>query len=416
MYDIIIIGAGVSGIFTALSLAETTKKVLLLEAGPNLQERKNEHTFDGFGGLGISEGKYNYSSEFGGNLVEKIGLEQTKISLKQVRKLLEKFGGEESLIYQTNPPALQVQDFHFIKNTTQHLGRKLSKEVYQNFFDYLKTKITIQTDQKVDQISPFENIYQVKTQENTIFYGKKIVVAVGQANHFLTQVRKTLHLTAENTRIDLGLRLEMPQQQWKKLLGNQQEIKFTYKNFYSHCMNKSGRVISQEQKGFLRPDGQNFRENGASENLNFSLFHPFYFENEKQANLSIQHLFSLFNKNGKIIGQRLSELDSTFPATTNVEATLPYQPHSLKKVVPQKIIQGTLACLKNLENLLGEKISGNTVLYACDAKFYPTAVQTNAHFESSAKNIYFTGDCSGISWSLSHAAAAGLYLGEFLAK
>jgi len=106
MYDVTIIGAGVAGIFLAHQLVEDGQRVLLLDAGKPIRERTAEDAYLGFAGLGKSEGKFNYATGFGGELVSKIGEETTRRLFQEVDDLLCTYGGGTVETYSTHSPTV----------------------------------------------------------------------------------------------------------------------------------------------------------------------------------------------------------------------------------------------------------------------------------------------------------------------
>lgn len=91
MFDVLIVGAGPGGIFTAYELLEQKPdlKIAVFEMGNELEKRRCPIDGDkikscihcntcsimsGFGGAGaFSDGKYNITNDFGGTLYEYIG-------------------------------------------------------------------------------------------------------------------------------------------------------------------------------------------------------------------------------------------------------------------------------------------------------------------------------------------------------
>lgn len=124
------------------------------------------------------------------------------------------------------------------------------------------------------------------------------------------------------TRLDLGIRVEMAEQQLRLILEDTFETKLAYvhENIISstYCMNPKGRIIRKYQEGLVMPDGQNFREqkNGTS-NLNFTLFTPTYFSTLKEANMYAHKVIGGINKGtDRIVVQRYGDLREGQPTTT----------------------------------------------------------------------------------------------------
>lgn len=187
-------------------------------------------------------------------------------------------------------------------------------------------------------------------------------------------------------------------------------------------MNPKGRIIRKFQDGLVMADGQNYREQDeGSSNLNFTLFVPRYFSTLQEANQYAHSIIGAINHNrDRILVQRLGDLKNdraTFASTMSrntVKPTLSVDYGSLKQEVPELYIQAVVLFLESLERLLEKPIDEDTLLYAIDGKFYSPRIETDTHFETEVRDLYVIGDCSGITHSLSQAAASGIYVGRKL--
>lgn len=415
MYDIIIIGSGVSSVFTMLKL-DTNKKILAIDAGPSMENRLVQPSTTGFGGLGLSEGKYNFSPDLGGNLSSRIGENLVIKHLSEVEEIIDAFGGQSALTYQSHADIENDAFIQFLDCPTKHLGTVLSKEVYNNIFAYLSTKIEFRFNNTVTNIEKTGDTFQITTSENNIFHAKKVIVATGsKKNPLLNKSFAKLGLTYQKTRVDIGFRIEMLSETFDPILQNNLEVKMRSGNLYSYCMNKFGRVIKRNLHGRVTPEGQNSREDKPSKNLNFTLFRPYYFDTEAEMNAYLESLFSKINQNqDRIVGYSLASLSSEFEPRKEIQGTVPYESDFSADILLENLLQDTLAFFRHLEQSMPSKIDGNTLLYCYDTKDFGPEIQTNMAFESDVPNLYFIGDCSGATHSLSHAACSGLYLGNIL--
>ena len=153
MYDVTIIGAGVAGIFLAHELMEQGQTVLLIDAGKPLAQRTKQEAYLGFGGLGKSEGKYNYSAGFGGELAEKLGAETTLRLMHQVDALLCRYGADEVESYSTSNPELadraQAAGLETIETTVRHLGTALSERDFKTARSRTSEQVTFRFETAV---------------------------------------------------------------------------------------------------------------------------------------------------------------------------------------------------------------------------------------------------------------------------
>lgn len=415
MYDIIIIGAGVSSIFTMLKL-DANQNILAIDAGPSIVERLKTPSTTGFGGLGLSEGKYNFSPDLGSSLRSKIGERPVLQYLSEVENIINTFGGESALTYQSHADIQNDSSIQFLNCPTKHLGTELSKEVYNNTFAYLSTKIEFLFNNAVTKLAKTNGTFHITTSENKIFHSKKVIIATGsKKNPLLNKSFEELGLTYERKRIDIGFRIEMLSETFDPILKNNLEVKMRSGSMYSYCMNKFGRVIKRNLDGRVTPEGQNSREDTLTKNLNFTLFRPYYFDSEAEMTAYLDSLFSQINQNqDRIIGYPLYSLSSEFEPVKEIQGTLPYESDFSADILLTDLLEETIAFFQHLERHTTAKIDGNTLLYCYDTKDFGPEIHTDSRFESDVPNLFFIGDCSGVTHSLSHAASSGLYLGDAL--
>ncbi|EUJ23992.1 FAD dependent oxidoreductase [Listeria grandensis FSL F6-0971] len=419
MYDIVIIGAGVSSIFTMLKL-DDKQKILAIDSGPSIEERLEKPSASGFGGLGLSEGKYNFSPYLGSNLSSKIGDKLVRKQLAEVEEIINTFGGQSALKYQSDADSHLSREgdspIHFLDCPTKHLGTKLSKEVYTNIFAHLSNRIEFLFNNAVTNLEKTDDTFRITTSENHVFYSKKVIIATGsKKNPSLDNSLAELGLAYQKKRIDIGFRIETLSETLDPILQNNLEVKMRSGHLYSYCMNKFGRVIKRNLHGRVTPDGQNCREDKPSNNLNFTLFRPYHFDNEAQMNAYLDPLFHKINQDrGRIIGYPLHSLSSEFKPRKKIEGTLPYESDFAADIILDDLLKETIAFFHCLEQVSQSKIDGNTLLYCYDTKELGPEIHTDISFESDVPNLFFIGDCSGVTHSLSHAACSGLYLGKAL--
>lgn len=442
MYDITIIGAGVSGIFLAYTLAKGNKKILLIDKGKPLHKRScpldqgescNCDVCDkyfGFGGLGKSEGKFNYTNGFGGQLEEKIGPDVFSRLMIEVDQILCHFGGNQVEMYSTENADLvrkaSACGLKVLSAHVRHLGTKLSTAILQSLYDSLQFKVDMMFQTDVTRMTNENGGFQLYL-DNGMIHSQQVVIATGKSGNdwFVTQC-KALGITQDVTRVDLGVRIEMRGNQLDSILQESFETKLRYQGedyvATTYCMNPRGRIIRKYQDGLVMPDGQNYREQATgSANLNFTLFVPRYFSSMIEAEQYAHSIISGINKGkDRIVFQRLGDLKenrSTSPdAMTNnrVQPTLLGECGDLRQEVPALYTTACLEFFLALEKLIGESIDDDTLLYGIDGKFYAPMIETTKEFETRLRGLYVIGDCSGVTHSLSQAAASGIYLAEVL--
>lgn len=443
LYDVTIIGAGVSGIFTAYQLLKENEdiNIHIIDLGKKLEERvcgldnggtctcvENCSKYIGFSGLGKSEGKFNYTNDFGGELGRKVGKEHAMELMKEVDEILCAFGGGVVETYNTLNEELSARaeryKFRVLSTTVRHLGTKLAQEVFQGIYEFLKEKADLTFETRIDSITRDSEGFQLSSEDRH-FRTRKLVMATGiSGSRWLKQQTESLGLLPGETRLDLGLRVEMKGSQLDAILKETFETKLTYSGdsytATTYCMNPQGRIIRKHQHGLVMPDGQNVREKEMpSHNLNFTLFVPRYFSTQGEAQEYAESVIQKINRGtDRIVVQRLEDLKSgriTNDLRQNsILPTLSADCGSVIEEVPGLYTRALLEMLSSLEGLLGERIHGDTLIYGIDAKFYEPKLFTNTFFESEVSGLYLIGDCSGETHSLSQAAASGIWLGKHL--
>ncbi|WP_392553518.1 FAD-dependent oxidoreductase [Orbus wheelerorum] len=438
-FDVVIIGAGVSGLFAAMKLATTSKRILVIDSAKPLNERlsslgqdiasnQTNDRYLGFGGLGISEGKYNFTNDFGGDLASKIGNQESLLYQQKVDQLLCEYGADKKALYNTFDSELAKRadqvGFKILSTKTRHLGTRLSTAIFQEFANYLSSKVEFAFNTTVSDIdfSAQQLLLTLANQEKITT--KKVIIAVGRSGlNWLEPIAKKLAFNYENTRLDLGFRIEMHNKQLASLLQKVDETKLYFKSEnYSattYCMNPNGRVIAKYQDSMVMPDGQNCNEVGHSANLNFTLFIPTWFKLRSDADNYLKHTIAKINQQqGIIAAQRLADIDARFHHRKHhIEPTLSTAIFTnLSTIAPANYLHDTCDFLSGLEKLLGEPIDGNTILYAMDSKSYAPVIKTDQFFLTQVPNLYVIGDCSGITSSLSQAAASGLLVADHIVK
>jgi len=446
MYDIAIVGSGVSGIFLAYTLLQTEKnlKVLIIEKGKRFIERvcpiESElsekcincnicNKTQGFGGMGRSEGKFNYTNDFGGHLAQKIGDKNASDLMEHVDEILCLFGADKIPLYNTENEELsrwsKGNNYNMLTSKVRHLGTSLSYKILNEMYLYLKDKIHIEFETDIISINKTNNVFKLSSCEN-VFESKEVVLATGISggDKFL-EYCNSFDIKPFRGRVDLGVRVEMEGDMLDSILKNSFEIKINYKDdefeATTYCMNPRGKVIKKYQEGLVMADGQNYLETGMpSCNLNFSIFIPKYFSCHNEAKEYGRGIIKSINRGSEVVViQRFEDLIKNRVTTkhrlaiNSIRPSLDGDVGNLYNEIPKLYIDALLKIFESIEKLTGEKISSDTLLYGIDAKFYEPEISTNEYFETKEEGLYVLGDCSGTTYSLAQAAASGVYLGRY---
>ncbi|WP_226673905.1 NAD(FAD)-utilizing dehydrogenase [Rossellomorea aquimaris] len=444
-HDITIIGAGVSSVFLAYTLMKQNEHLTIhmIDVGKELSERVcgldagGECTcvgqcskYIGFAGLGKSEGKFNYTNDFGGELGRKIGKQHTLDLMKEVDKILCEFGGGIRPIYSTKNMDLSnkaVQSgLRALSTEVRHLGTILANEVFQKIYEFLKNRVHFHFETHVDRVSIHESGFRIQTDKGEFTTGKVVIGTGMSGSSWLKKQAASLGLHPGETRLDLGIRVEMKGDQLQSILQETFETKLKIErdsfSATTYCMNPRGRIIRKHQHGVVMPDGQNEREKESpSANLNFSLFVPQYFPSHEEAmEYALSIIGSINQGRERIVVQRLEDFQlhrkSTSLEGNLVGPSLDGECGNVREEVPDLYGKALIEFMACLEELIGENVHPDTLLYGMDAKFYEPKLPTDMNFETEVPDLFLIGDCSGETHSLSQAAASGIYLGRYLGE
>ena len=282
-YDVIIIGAGPGGIFSAYELKKLspTLKVGVFEAGHALHKRhcpidgekiktcigcKSCSIMSGFGGAGaFSDGKYNITNDFGGTLYEYIGKKQAMDLMHYVDEINLKFGGEGTKLYTTAGTRFKTlciqNDLHLLDASVRHLGTDINYVVLENLFAYLEDKATFIFDTPVVSVEVVDGGYQVNCKTGT-YTCEDCIISVGRSgSKWMETVCKELDIPTKSNRVDLGVRVELPATVFAHLTDELYESKIVYRTkqygdkVRTFCMNPKGAVVNENTNGIITVNG-----------------------------------------------------------------------------------------------------------------------------------------------------------------
>lgn len=446
-YDVIIIGAGPGGIFAAYELMQCDPKlkVAVFEAGHALDKRKcpidgekiktcigckSCSIMSGFGGAGaFSDGKYNITNDFGGTLYEYIGKKKALDLMKYIDQINLEFGGEGTKLYSTAGSRFKTlciqHDLHLLDASVRHLGTDINYIVLENIYDYLAKKVDFYFDSPVQSVKIIENGYEIHSK-NEVYSCRDCVISVGRSgSKWMETVCKELDIPTESTRVDIGVRVELPASVFAHLTDELYESKIVYRTekygdkVRTFCMNPKGAVVNENTNGIITVNGHSYEDpEKQTENTNFALLVAKHFsEPFKDSNGYGESIARLSNMlGGGVIVQRFGDLIRGRRSTPNrieeafITPTLNATPGDLSLVLPKRILDGIIEMLYALDKVAPGTANDDTLLYGVEVKFYNMEVEVNEKLESKYKGLYIIGDGSGITHSLSHASASGVHV------
>ena len=452
-YDVIIIGAGPGGIFAAYELAEKAPelKVAVFEAGNPLEKRKcpidgkkikscvNCKTcaiMSGFGGAGaFSDGKYNITNNFGGTLYEYIGKETAIELMNYVDEINVKFGGEGTKMYSTSGTHIKKlcmqNKLNLLDASVRHLGTDINYVVLENLYAKLKDTVEFRFNCHVDDVEAIDGGYRVITKDG-VDECKKCIVSVGRSgSKWMEKVCENLDITTKSNRVDLGVRVELPAAVFSHLTDELYESKIVYRTekfedkVRTFCMNPYGIVVNENTNGIVTVNGHSYEDTEKqTENTNFALLVAKHFsEPFKDSNGYGESIARLSNMlGGGVIVQRFGDLIRGRRSTHDriedgfVRPTLAAEPGDLSLVLPKRILDGIIEMIYALDKIAPGTANDDTLLYGVEVKFYNMEVELDEHLETMYKGLYVIGDGSGVTHSLSHASASGVYVAREITK
>ncbi|MBQ9844710.1 MAG: FAD-dependent oxidoreductase [Oscillospiraceae bacterium] len=446
-YDVIIIGAGPGGIFSAYELTKLNPqlKVAVFEAGHCLEKRfcpidgdkiksciscKSCSIMSGFGGAGaFSDGKYNITNDFGGTLYEYIGKKQALDLMKYVDDINMHYGGEGTKLYTTAGTKFKTlciqNDLHLLDASVRHLGTDINYIVLGNLYNHLKDKVDFYFDTMVETVCTAENGYEVKTAQESYFC-KDCVISVGRiGSKWMEKVCGEMNIPTKSNRVDIGVRVELPAAVFAHLTDELYESKIVYRTetygdkVRTFCMNPKGAVVNENTNGIITVNGHSYEDpEKQTDNTNFALLVAKHFsEPFKDSNGYGESIARLSNMlGGGVIVQRFGDLIRGRRSTPDrmkdsfMTPTLNATPGDLSLVLPKRILDGIIEMIYALDKVAPGTANDDTLLYGVEVKFYNMEVEVNEQLETKYDGLYIIGDGSGITHSLSHASASGVHV------
>lgn len=452
-YDVVIIGAGPGGIFSAYELMKLKPelKVVVLEAGQPLEKRKcpidgkkikncihckSCGIMNGFGGAGaFSDGKYNITNQFGGTLHEYIGKREAIDLMKYVDDINMSHGGEGTKLYSTANTEIKKtclqNDLHLLDASVRHLGTDINYVVLENLYNELKDKVEFHFMTPVETVAKSGDDYVVKTADAEYTCDKCIISAGRSGSKWMEGVCKDLEIPTKSNRVDIGVRVELPAEVFAHLTDELYESKIVYRTqkfedlVRTFCMNPRGVVVNENTNGIVTVNGHSYEDPALhTENTNFALLVSKHFsEPFKDSNGYGESIARLSNMlGGGVMVQRFGDLIRGRRSTVSriaesyVTPTLAATPGDLSLVMPKRILDGIIEMIYALDKIAPGTANDDTLLYGVEVKFYNMEVEIDNHLQTRHEGLFIIGDCSGVTHSLSHASASGVCVARYLAE
>ncbi len=447
-YDVIIIGAGLAGIFAGYELVKHRPdlKVAILEQGSDIAHRscpiiakKTDSCINcrscaimrGFGGAGAySDGKFNFTTQFGGWLNEYVSDETVMDLIEYVDQVNQQFGATDKYHSTFTPEADLIRrraigyDLHLMDARCKHLGTERNREILTAQAAYLSDRLDLQCNVQVLNINPVSgNGYVVETKKGE-FDCEYLIVAPGRSGaEWFSQQCGRLNMQLINNQVDIGVRVELPAIVFKEITDAVYEAKLHYRTklykdpVRTFCMNPYGYVVTENTDGIITVNGHSYTDPALqSENTNFALLVSNKFTSPFREPYQYgKRIASLSNMlGGGVLVQRFGDLidgrrtNAHRMAQSFVKPTLDATAGDLSLVLPKRHLDNIIEMILTLDKLAPGTANHDTLLYGVEVKFYSSRLTLTPELETELPNLFAAGDGAGITRGLSQAGASGV--------
>jgi uncharacterized FAD-dependent dehydrogenase len=441
LYDVIIVGAGPSGIFSAMALAEEgVGDVLILEQGKDLEERDRDgdSLLHGWGGAGaFSDGKLTLSTEVGGSLLEYFHEDQLLGLLAEVDEKYKEFGAPEE-IHGDDSAAMKVLEekakkvgLRLVRMTIRHMGTERCYKVLQGFREYLEERIEIRVNSPVREVLVSdEGVNGVMLESGERIEAGNVILAPGRSgSHWVREEARRIGISTVPSPVDLGVRVETPAAVFREITDVAYESKLIHysRSFddkvRTFCMNPFGEVVKEVLDDVVTVNGHSYADR-RTENTNFAILVSTTFTEPFDSPISYgKYIAQLANFLGRgVIVQRLGDLMSGRRSTRErisrsiVKPTLhDATPGDLSFVLPYRHLKDIMEMIEALDHLAPGLNSRHTLLYGVEVKFYSNRLRVSNSFETDVRGLFAVGDGAGITRGLLQSSCSGLVAGREIA-
>ena len=459
-YDVIIVGAGPAGIFTALEMVRkgSDKKILMIEKGQPVEKRhcpKDKtrkcvncqpvcHITTGFSGAGaFSDGKLSLSYEVGGDLPTLIGAELAQETINYADSIYLEFGADPHIEGVSNPEAVKRirkrairAGLKLVDCPIRHMGTEKAQQIYLAIEQYLLShgvEILFATECRnviLKDGACHGVIISEKGVERKIFSDHTVIATGRRGADWLEQLCEEHHIAHQPGTVDIGVRVECRNEVMEevnevlyesKLVGYPKPFKNKVRTF---CQNPGGFVSQENYDGGLAVvNGHSYKER-KSDNTNLSILCSHNFNVPfNQPIAYAQKVGELTNMlgAGQILVQRLGDIRDgkrTWPkelSQSNLKPTLPDAvAGDITAAMPYRAMTNILGFIQAMDEVVPGFASDETLLYSPELKFYSNRVKMDEDFNTNVPGLHCLGDSSGWTRGLMMASAMGVLMGRKL--
>ncbi|MBE6097145.1 MAG: NAD(P)/FAD-dependent oxidoreductase [Schwartzia sp.] len=449
-YDVAIVGAGPAGIFAAYELIEKKPdlKIGVFESGNDIYHRACPisagkvktcicctpcNIMRGFGGAGaFSDGKYNFTTQFGGWLNEYLDDEEVMKLIRYVDEINMKHGAPSQVFTTAGSELGKLAlgyDLHLLDASVRHLGTENNLSMLKKTYEHLKDKVEFHF------LAPVKNIESDGSGDNQLVLenGEKVsaeylIVTPGRAGaEWFSDECKRLGVKLLNNQVDVGVRVEVPDAVFSHITDKVYEAKLVYRTkrygdlVRTFCMNPHGHVVTENTDGVITVNGHSYSDPKLqSHNTNFALLVSNHFTEPFNEPYKYGKRIASFSNmlGGGALVQRYGDLfkgrrtDAKRLAKSFTRPTLAATPGDLSLVLPKRHLDNIMEMIQVLDNIAPGMTNDDTLLYGVEVKFYSSRISLTKELEMPLKNIFAAGDGAGVTRGLSQAGASGVYVGR----
>lgn len=461
--DVVIVGAGPSGIFTAIEMLRhgSKKKITIVEKGRAIENRycpkqktkkcmnckPSCHITTGFSGAGaFSDGKLSLSYEVGGDLPTLIGETKAQETINYTDKIYLEFGADTHIegidadeeVREIRRRAIQA-GLKLVDCPIRHLGTEKAQALYYSIEQYLLNNgVEIFFESECSSlILDKENgacrgiIFTNKGQEYEMFAEHTIIATGRRGADWLEKLCAEYNIAHQPGTVDIGVRVEVRNEVMdmvnkalyeSKLIGYPRPFKNKVRTF---CQNPGGFVSQENYDDDLAVvNGHSYKELKSS-NTNLAILCSHNFSTPFNQPIEYaQKVGELTNMlaNGHILVQRFGDIldgKRTWPkelSQSNIRPSLPDAvAGDITAAMPYRAMTNIINFIQAMDHVVPGFASYETLLYSPELKFYSNRIKMDENFNTNVKGLHCLGDSSGWTRGLMMASVMGVLMGRIIA-